>query len=342
MSPHAKEDENVAKAAEGGIEGEIKIDHSKPKPEPTSLPDEPVEPAPPVEAQAKPLPPPEKAEAKAPMPVSVPGGVKGGAPNPNHYFRSKYKGRRHPAPVYPIEPPPVFGAPIPAPQPVKPRKQKGTSQVFSNKLLWAIGGVVLLMVAAIMLYVFIAKASSDPLKVYLDAMERTAQVLEDSEDTSSLAAVKIIDSSGNDGSIFSEDEVNEIQAQALEPLSDYIFTNDTTMSVFANVIYIGEDQIGDAPAYHYSALLDQTNFDTFCQSVAEPLASNKSIQELTSAKAGASKTVNDFCVALGKQAAEEYDIDVWVAKSQKVIHTIKFVNRINLDAYVEFTSASLE
>ncbi len=188
MTKSQIEDEN-----KDGTQGEIKIDHSKPKTEPKS-PDvvpiphdkpkpvivpEPEQTSEPIQDTVQDETQLEENEDTAKPSVLVPGGVIAPPSNPSGFFRSKYHGSTsHSAPAVPLQTLPpekiITGgvpAPLPAPKKSKPKKS-------NIKPMLIAGGGITALIAILFTYLFAFYIPSQPENAYGRSMDKTGKALE--------------------------------------------------------------------------------------------------------------------------------------------------------------------
>ncbi len=134
---------------------------------------------------------------------------------------------------------------------------------------------------------------------------------------------------------YSEKDVQALLKTIGEPSKTYLFTDDATKAVFVQKSYVGAEKRDSRSVYHYKAGVDETHLKLYLKALCQGLDKDK-IGKLLLDNGLASTDCINF-----SDRADQLDTtqtaDVWVDRSTKLVHAVRFTDKKLATNYIEIS-----
>ncbi len=147
--------------------------------------------------------------------------------------------------------------------------------------------------------------------------------------------------SGKTDSRFDHEDAAELARITMANSRKYLFSTDVETAILVQKSFVGTEELdGDITANHYTVSLNKANAKKFCQSIIDDLAASESFKKLPGMDeetfAEDKKTAIEDCKKSVDDDIDENDtFDMWIDKSYKLIHKVRFTDKEEKGSYVD-------
>lgn len=139
--------------------------------------------------------------------------------------------------------------------------------------------------------------------------------------------------SSNQSMSLSTKDVEKLLNTIKNSNNTYLFTDDQTKAVFVQQEFIGKETKDNRTVYHYKAGVNQANLKLYLKALCGDL--QKDTLGKTLLKDGLRATNCDDFVKKADNINTKQTADVWVDKSTKLVHTVRFTDSKQAANYLE-------
>ena len=135
-------------------------------------------------------------------------------------------------------------------------------------------------------------------------------------------------------------DINELSKTTSAILREYVFTKDTTKSIFVEKEYVGKEDTSTGQGYHYIVGLNKQNYIAFCKALNMGIIDSSAYHKQTRLEEDAiteEKVNSDItCEKQNESINEDAPIEIWIDANSKLIHKFRFVKSVFNGSYVEY------
>ena len=136
-----------------------------------------------------------------------------------------------------------------------------------------------------------------------------------------------------------QDQVAEFARSVTQNFSDYIFTSGDN-AVLELDEYLGEATVDDVDTFHYAVSINVDNAKQFCESLLRDAAATSLVEQLTDDASSSAQDRRlersiDDCKDGMEDFAEESNLELWMDRSNRVLHKIRFIDADDAGNYIE-------
>lgn len=135
-------------------------------------------------------------------------------------------------------------------------------------------------------------------------------------------------------------DINELSKTLSAVFREYVFTKDTTRSIFVKKEYVGKEDTSTGQGYHYIVGLNKQNYIAFCKALNTGIIDSSVYNKQTSLEEDAiteEKVNSDItCEKQNESINEDVPIEIWIDANSKLIQKFRFVKSVFNGSYVEY------